>query len=147
MTHGFFSQLVFPDCSVSKEGWQQLLEAMQSNPNSDKVRLKHVDISGNPVDEKGLAFLQRHVDMSKELSLQHIDLNGCGATRATLAALFNSLRKSTSIWRSLSVLNLSNNKLDGEALSSVASFLATPNAIKSVSLAGCSVRKLEFQFA
>uniref|UniRef100_A0A3B3DUX3 NACHT domain-containing protein n=1 Tax=Oryzias melastigma TaxID=30732 RepID=A0A3B3DUX3_ORYME len=91
-------------CNIEPQGCAHLASALQQNPSF----LKYLDLSLNPIGDKGAVELSKKFDLSK---LHKLEMNHCGLTRPSCAGIGEALGLESSVlWE----LNLGNNALSDE---------------------------------
>eukprot|EP01119_Soliformovum_irregulare_P002545 TRINITY_DN1278_c0_g1_i1.p1 TRINITY_DN1278_c0_g1~~TRINITY_DN1278_c0_g1_i1.p1 ORF type:complete len:952 (+),score=343.92 TRINITY_DN1278_c0_g1_i1:87-2942(+) len=114
-----------------KDGMVAIAEGLAFNKN---LALTSVNLSGNSLEDPkaGSALAQYLGGMSR--GLVKLDLSSCNLPKASVSAILNSLKKNVHMSSSLTYLDVSDNKLDDVGSSSLAAFLASPNAVRTLNI-------------
>ncbi|XP_063801322.1 capping protein, Arp2/3 and myosin-I linker protein 3-like [Pseudophryne corroboree] len=97
-------ELILENCGLKCEFAVKMAQALDNNP--DTV-LHTINLSGNPIEDKGIAAISRHFE--KHQSLQHLNLARTSVTPKGMNSLLQSLAFKETFSNSLCHLNLSGN--------------------------------------
>ena len=110
--------------------------------NNKKSALTHIDLSDNPLEDKGIADIANALE--KISSISHIILTRCLMTSKGSFLLTNSLLKNPNARSSLLELSIGENPLyQGNSLHGFLKYIATPNSLTKLDLNMCGI-PLEF---
>ncbi|CAK8682443.1 unnamed protein product [Clavelina lepadiformis] len=96
--------------------------------------LEILDLSNNPLEDKGLIHLSGSLPVVKKGSLRKLNISRTGLSAKGVNGLCQSLRSSQNIMRSLTHLNLSGNCIRGDEAEGLYNFLASENHITDLDL-------------
>jgi len=118
------TDIIFANSNFNRDSYVLLADALTFNKRN--CNLKYLDLSNTLVEDKGIVFLVSYIERVNNVKLEHLNLSGCAIGPKGLTALFQAFRKSTII-DTLIYLNISDNKLERDASSMLATWLAIPN--------------------
>lgn len=110
--------------------WPAVLGALAGNGKSP---LTVLDVSDNVFDAAGVAALVRWVEAMPH-GLVELRAAGCGLDRKALGALCTAMKGHPKTRSTLTVLDLSGNRWDAEAVSALAAMFASPTMISELVL-------------
>ncbi|KAK5582324.1 hypothetical protein RB653_003907 [Dictyostelium firmibasis] len=104
--------------------------ALSSNKN---LALTAIDISNNQIEDKGMLSFSSYIASSLR-GIASLDVSNTSTGKTGISTLTNSLKKNIKMTSTLSYLNLSNNKMEADGSAGLASFLASPNTLKTLNI-------------
>nr|CAB3263513.1 leucine-rich repeat-containing protein 16A-like [Phallusia mammillata] len=123
--------LVLEGVGLKGEFAQKLATNMVENKES---RIETLDLSNNPLEDKGLIHLSGALPVIKHASLTDLNVARTGLTAKGVNGLCQALRSSANIMGSLTHLNLSGNCLKVDDSEGLYNFLATENHLLELDL-------------
>eukprot|EP01133_Synstelium_polycarpum_P015678 gene15678-18632_t len=154
----YFKSFVFNGCPLGKDQLTSLAETLKSNSTVEELNMSNVgvkgdllpiiamtlqsnknialntiDLSNNPFEDKGMAAFANFLAASPR-GVASLDFSNSAMGKAGITALANSLKKNVRMPASLTHLNLSNNKMEADGSASLSSFLANPNALRTLNI-------------
>lgn len=131
-----FEKLVLNQNDISKDS----LSIFQDGFHLVSKKLRSLEISHNPIEDKGIQFLAKYLDSQKECPIHTLVLKDTLIGIKGFIQLFFDLKRTTSTFYCLSTLDISENKLDADGSSALASYLSTPCAIKNLNISNTQAR-------
>eukprot|EP01116_Phalansterium_solitarium_P004867 TRINITY_DN1604_c1_g3_i1.p1 TRINITY_DN1604_c1_g3~~TRINITY_DN1604_c1_g3_i1.p1 ORF type:complete len:955 (-),score=337.75 TRINITY_DN1604_c1_g3_i1:456-3320(-) len=121
-------ELVLDRVGITKEGIATISEAMIANK---ALALTTINLANNTLEDKGLTSFSMYI-AGLPRGLVKLDLSGCSAGKSGMVAICSALKKNAHMAGSLSHLDLSHNKLEADGSAALASFLASPNQLRTL---------------
>jgi Ran GTPase-activating protein (RanGAP) involved in mRNA processing and transport len=119
---------------VAVDGKDKGFEAIGlSLAGNKKHAVTSIDWSSNNIGDKGAAALGKALGAMTH-GLGSLNLDGCEAGRKGMASLCGGLKANKHMTKTLSQLNLANNKMDATSSSNLAEFLKNPNVLQDLNV-------------
>ncbi len=113
---------------LTKEGIATISEALTVNK---LVALTSINISNNNIEDKGMIAFASYIG-SMNRGLVKLNVASCGAGKVGMAALCNALKKNVHMNSTLTVFDISQNKLEADGSSALGYWLANPNVLRTL---------------
>eukprot|EP01113_Clastostelium_recurvatum_P018476 TRINITY_DN2178_c0_g1_i1.p1 TRINITY_DN2178_c0_g1~~TRINITY_DN2178_c0_g1_i1.p1 ORF type:complete len:828 (+),score=166.55 TRINITY_DN2178_c0_g1_i1:27-2486(+) len=117
---------------IVKDSFDRLVDAL-ALPSS-RLPLTYLDLSGTPIEDKGMCALAGYIKSSPHL-LSTLLLSDCNASKVGFMALGDALASSDRMVRTLTRLDLSLNKIEADASNALSAYFARTSALTTLSLA------------
>uniref|UniRef100_A0AAY4CHL8 Uncharacterized protein n=1 Tax=Denticeps clupeoides TaxID=299321 RepID=A0AAY4CHL8_9TELE len=126
-------ELVLENVCLKVDFAQRLASALSENPRS---ALHTLNVANNSLEDKGVDVLR--TSLVKQTALKHLNLSRNSLSPKGINILGQSLSAKTSIFTTLTHLDLSGNSLRGDDLQYLCNFLGQQNNIQTLDLSNCS---------
>eukprot|EP01137_Pigoraptor_chileana_P012103 Opistho-2@64053 len=123
-------EIIISSVNINSGFVQALTDSLTSNIG---LNLQGIDLSGNNIEDKGIMALAGALQ-STSGNLSSINVSHTGFGPKGAVALSMALRKNVNLLSTLNKLNISDNQILQEGLTSILDFLAMPNAITHLNL-------------
>eukprot|EP01105_Mastigella_eilhardi_P017811 TRINITY_DN4104_c0_g1_i1.p1 TRINITY_DN4104_c0_g1~~TRINITY_DN4104_c0_g1_i1.p1 ORF type:complete len:848 (+),score=205.28 TRINITY_DN4104_c0_g1_i1:87-2546(+) len=132
-------RIAIRQCNLDGDDTTTLLRALSENSSTAVI---HIDLSGNHIGEKGLQTLSQLVARLPH-TIKHIDLHDCNCSRT--GPFINAVLEHQC--DTLTHLDLSNNRLDGEGSTALSGLITRSSTLSSLILRGaCGINwELSYQ--
>eukprot|EP01114_Cavostelium_apophysatum_P018519 TRINITY_DN5745_c0_g1_i2.p1 TRINITY_DN5745_c0_g1~~TRINITY_DN5745_c0_g1_i2.p1 ORF type:complete len:780 (+),score=203.59 TRINITY_DN5745_c0_g1_i2:20-2359(+) len=155
--NSYFTGLIFDNSKADRDIMNMIAAVLQKNTKISKVVLKdtgmpssyfaslalnfegnkglsltHLDLSGNPIEDKGAIALATALGELKQ-GMVHLNLARCSIDRKGVLAIVKALSSERHL-ATLESLNISNNKTDSEVAKALATLLIRANNLRDLNL-------------
>ena len=119
-------ELVLVKLGLNKDGISLVADSLLANK---LAAINTLNLSHNPLEDKGLQSLANWIG-NLNRGLVKLNLNSCSGNKVGTQAICAALKKNVHMTSTLLYFDISNNKLEADGSSALASFLASPNSLK-----------------
>eukprot|EP01089_Gocevia_fonbrunei_P015422 TRINITY_DN4506_c0_g4_i2.p1 TRINITY_DN4506_c0_g4~~TRINITY_DN4506_c0_g4_i2.p1 ORF type:complete len:193 (+),score=31.58 TRINITY_DN4506_c0_g4_i2:154-732(+) len=124
-TNSKLEELVLSDVGIHSQGLEMIAGSISQNPNTS---LTSIDWSNSDLQDKGAAALGKTIG-SLSHGLGSLNIASGQVTKKGMKLFLTGLVSNTHMGKTLSILDLSNNKLDSDGSATLGQFLSTPNVV------------------
>lgn len=126
----------FKENGLTKDLSGSLLESLTSSQHN----FVSIEFRNNDIEDKNIAHITKYFAERKECNLRRLNLRDAGIGHKGITNLFSQIRKNSSLYYTLTHIDLSGNKLESDGSAALASFLATPCSISHLTISNVQAK-------